>query len=154
MKYINLTALIILIIIAACGNPEDIGSPGTNLTGYVTHINMNLIPGGFYSVSVYSADSTDPFHRVPVRTDSLNLKQRDQLYETVYDMNGIQQGRYYVAATWSQYPRIPNEIPMVLGIYGCDTSMTCTAYTEIPYPNYQSLFRNIISWTDAAHRMN
>lgn len=154
MKYINSTAIVIIILIAACGNPADFNKPGDNLSGYITHVNMNLIPGGYYSVSIFNADSTDPFHRVPVRTDSLNLKQRDHLFETIYDMHGVQLGHYYVAATWSRYPKVENEVPMVLGIYGCDTSMTCTSYIILAYPNYDALFRNITSWTDSTKRMN
>src|ERR1041384_2854562 len=105
MKYINSAALLlsiilIAILIASCGSIDDPNPSGTNLSGYVTHVNKNLIAGGYYSVSVYSADSSNPFDRVPVRTDSLNLQSRDNLFETTYDMDGIQPGKYYVAATW------------------------------------------------------
>ncbi len=154
MKYINSTSLVILILFAACGNPEDLNRPGDNLTGYITHINQDTIAGGYYSISIFSADSTNPFNRVPVRTDSLNLKKRDYVFETSFDMNGIQQGVYYVAATGSRYPKVPNEIPMVLGKYGCDTSFSCRDYISIAYTNYEGKFRNIISWTDTTKRMN
>ena len=153
---INLLLLlcVIAIIFVSCGNPIDYNRPGDRVVGYVTHVNMNLIPGGYYSVSVFSADSVNPFHRVPLKTDSLNLKRRDNLFETPYVISGVGIGRYYVAATWSRYPKIQNEIPMVLGIYGCDTSASCTSYKVILYPNYEGFFRNIISWTDSTKRLN
>ena len=154
MKYIKPTAILILMFFAACGNPEDFNRPGDNLTGYITHINQDTISGGYYSISIFSADSTNPFNRVPVRTDSLNLKKRDYVFETSFDMNGIQQGVYYVAATWSRYPKVLNEIPIVLGTYGCDTSFSCTEYIRVAYPNYEGKFRNIVSWTDSTKRMN
>jgi hypothetical protein len=155
---INLLLLLfaVSIIYYSCGNdnPVNLNPPGDGLAGYVTHINMNLIPGGYYSVSLFCADSVNPFNRVPLRTDSLNLKRRDNLWETPWNMHGIPQGRYYVASTWSRYPRVPNEIPMVLGTYGCDTSASCTSYIGVSFPNYEGVFRNIISWTDTTKRMN
>jgi hypothetical protein len=126
-SHIAIFFFLLSFLLPSCGNPLDFNRPGDKLTGYVTHINMNLISGGYYSISVYSADSTNPFNRIPVRTDSLNLTRRDNLYETFYDMSGVSNGNYYIAATWSRYPRVPNEIPIVLGKYGCDTSCTCTS---------------------------
>ena len=154
MKNLLFTVLVVLVLLASCGNPMDINRPGDKLNGYVTHIDTNLIPGGYYSISVFSADSSAPFHSIPIRTDSLSLKRRDNLYETVYVMNGIPLGRYYIAATWSRYPKVPNEVPMVLGIYGCDTSSACTSNIIVAYPNYEDLSRNITSWTDSTKRMN
>ena len=150
--YLSLSFCLLAVFIAACQTPVDLNPTGDKLSGYVTHINMNLIPGGYYSVSLYSADSVNPFHRVPVQTDSLNLKRRDNLYETMWSMSGISNGRYYVAATWSRYPKVPNEIPMVLGTYGCDTSASCTDYKVVSFPNYEGVFRNILSWTDTTKK--
>src|SRR5437868_7247142 len=107
--------LLSILYLHSCSMPEDLNRPGDNLTGYITHINQDTIPGGYYSVSLFSVDSAAPFHSIPVRTDSLNLKKRDFVYETPFDINGIPDGKYYVAATWSRYPKMPNEIPMVLG---------------------------------------
>ena len=151
---IIITVSLFFLLIQSCSNPADMNPPGDQMSGYVTHINDNLIPGGFYSVSLYSADSVNPFNRVPVATDSLNLTLRQNVFETVYSMTGIQSGNYYVAATWSRYPRIQNEVPIVLGIYGCDTSKSCSTYKVIMFPNYEGVFRNILSWTDTTKRLN
>ncbi len=154
MRYVTIILLLTLGIITACDSPTDLNRTGDKLTGYVTHIDSILyLSGGYYSVSIYNADSTIPFNRVPLRTDSLNLKKRDWLYETSFDMDGIPAGRYYIAATWSKYPKVPYEIPIVLGTYGCDTIANCMSHKVVEYPNYEGKFRNILSWTDLGKRL-
>lgn len=151
---IYLLFLILMFTVSSCESPQDLNRPGDKLDGYVVHIDMNLdTNGGFYSVSLYNADSVNPFNRVPVRTDSMTLVRRDNLYESPFQMDGITSGRYYIAATWSRYPRIPNEVPIVLGTYGCDTSSTCTDHKVVLYPNFQGNFRNIYAWTDLSKRL-
>ncbi|MEO8512131.1 MAG: hypothetical protein ABI543_01095 [Ignavibacteria bacterium] len=155
----NITTILILVLflalIAACDGPVDPGRSGGKMTGYITHTDSILyMSGGYYSVSIYDADSSNPFNRVPVRTDSLNLHRMDWRYQTTYSMDDIPAGRYCIASTWSSYPRVANEIPIVLGTYGCDTTRNCTDYGIVIYPNYEGHFRNIISWTDPTKRLN
>src|SRR5215510_1339662 len=155
MKYLIIQVLIIIFVLSGCESPQDMNRPGDILAGYITHFDTNLtLSGGYYSISIFSADSVVPFNKIPVKCDSLRLTRRHDLlcYETSYSMSGVPAGRYYVAATWSRIPKNPNEIPIVLGIYGCDTSATCTTYTEVIYPNFDGNFRNIISWSDTTHR--
>ena len=150
--------LIILFFIAflsSCETPADLNRTGDKLSGYITHVDTNLIlGGGYYSVSVFSADSSLPFNRIPMRTDSMVLKKRNNLYESMYDMDGIGSGKILVAATWSHYPKIPNEIPIVLGTLGCDTCRNCQIHTVLYYPDYHGNFRNFVSWTDTTKRLN
>ncbi len=154
MRYVTGILLALIMILASCESPVDINREGSKLSGYVTHHDSILyLTGGFYSISIYNADSVNPFNRVPVRSDSLNLKKRDWLYETPFDMDNIPDGNYYIAATWSKYPRVPNEVPIVLGTYGCDTILNCTAHKMVKYPNYDGKFRNIMAWTDPAKRL-
>lgn len=154
MKYITSILSFLLAAFTACDPPLEVNRPGDKLDGYVTHIDSILyMNGGYYSISIYNADSINPFNRVPVRTDSLNLKRRDWLFETQFSMDGIPSGRYYIAATWSTYPKIPNEIPLVLGTYGCDTNANCSNHKLVQYPNYEGRFRNIFAWTDPAKRL-
>jgi hypothetical protein len=157
INYITVIIFILLAVIFGCESPQDLNRPGDKLDGYVTHFDTALVfNGGYYSISVFSADSTEPFYRIPLRTDSLAITRRPGgfVYETRYSMDGIPPGRYYIAATWSRYPNVPNEVPAVLGIYDCDTSATCTSYKVVLYPNYEGNFRNIISWSNPAKRMN
>jgi hypothetical protein len=158
MKYIIIISAFLLTFLYGCDTPMDPGRSGDKLTGYVTHRDTNVIitPSGFYSISIFSADSVNPFYRVPVRTDSLNLTRRPDMivYESQYNLEGIPAGKYYVAVTWSRYPRVANEIPMVLGTYGCDTNYSCTNHTIVTYPNFDGNFRNIACWSDTTNRMN
>jgi len=157
MKYLIVQVLIVILVFVGCESPQDLNRPGDKLAGYITHFDTNLIlNSGYYSVSIFSADSVVPFDKIPVRTDSLRLTRRHDLivYETTYTMEGIAPGRYYVAATWSRYPRVQNEVPILLGTYGCDTSASCTNHIIVVYPNFDGKFRNIMSWSDTLRRMN
>jgi len=135
---------------------QDVNRPGDKLDGYIFFTDTSLSRnGGFHSVSVYSADSTSPFLRIPLRTDSLRDFDRvDSHYVSQFSMDGIPPGKFYVASTWTRLPRNPAEVPIVLGTYGCDTSRSCTNHEIIVYPNTQGNFRNITSWTDTTKRLN
>ena len=77
MKYITIIILFSLIVFAACESPVDMNRDGGKLSGYVTHLDSILyLSNGYYTISIYNADSINPFNRVPVRTDSLNLTQK------------------------------------------------------------------------------
>jgi hypothetical protein len=86
-------------------------------------------------------------------TDSVVLGKVGTHYEGQYSFDGVPAGNFYVASTWSRYPKVPNEIPIVLGIYGCDTSANCSQPTSVAYPNTQGNFRNITSWTDTTKKL-
>ncbi|MCX7878441.1 MAG: hypothetical protein N2510_07360, partial [Ignavibacteria bacterium] len=94
------TKLIVLLLInlAGCETPQDLNRPGDKLDGYVTHLDTALVfNGGYYSISVFSADSINPFNRVPLICDSLAMTRRPggYVYETLHSMDGIPPGRYY-----------------------------------------------------------
>jgi len=146
----------ILIIIIGCESPQDLNRPGDKMDGYITYSDTNLLTiNGYYSVSVYNAEVQDPLNRIPIRTDSLKDFYKMGLhYEVMYSMDGIPAGKFYVAATWSRYPKVANEIPIVLGTYGCDTSSSCSSHKVIIYPNTEGNFRNIYAWTDTTKHLN
>jgi len=143
-----------IFLISSCESPQDLNRPGDKMDGFITYVDSNLIRnGGYYSVSVYNADYSDPFNSQPIAIDSLVHYKVGIHYEAQFSFDGIPAGRFYVASTWSRYPKIPNEIPIVLGIYGCDTSFNCATPTVIIYPNTNGNFRNITSWTDTTKRV-
>jgi hypothetical protein len=156
LKWVIYIIVFLTVLIFGCESPQDMNRPGDKLDGYIFFVDSNFAAGGgFYSVSVYSADSINPLARVPIRTDSLNnIYKYGFGYEVQYSMDDIPGGRILIASTWSRYPRIPNEIPMILGTYGCDTSSTCTTHVPVLYPNTQGNFRNIWSWADTTKRLN
>ena len=154
MYVIAFIFVFLIFLFSSCDGPQDMNRPGDKMDGYIKYTDSNLVRnGGYYSVSVYNADYSDPFRSLPVMTDSLVLYMLDIHYEAQFTFDGIPAGRFYVASTWSRYPKIPNEIPIVLGIYGCDTSSSCPSPTVIVYPNTQGNFRNITSWTDTTKRV-
>lgn len=157
MKHLILFILISCTAITAtfingCDSPMEVNRPGDKLSGYVNQFDTNIARShnGFYSLSIYSADSSNPFNRVPVRSDSLNITKRSDgfCYETMFNMNGVPDGNYYVAVTWSRYPRMANDKPKVLGTYGCDTNFSCNNHKIVKYPNFDGNFRNITSHSD------
>lgn len=151
---ISFIVVFLIFLFSSCESPQDLNRPGDKMDGYIKYTDSNLVRyGGYYSVSVYNADYSDPFRTPPIMTDSLVLYMLDIHYEAQYSFDGIPLGNFYVASTWSRYPKIPNEIPIVLGIYGCDTSSSCMQPTVIIYPNTQGNFRNITSWTDTTKRV-
>jgi len=156
MRGVAYIIVAIYILFAGCEAPQDPNRPGDKLDGYLTYTDTNLIisNSGYYSVSIYNADSSYPFLRVPIRTDSVTNPYRiDFHYVAEYSMDDIPGGRIYIAATWSRYPKVPNEVPLVLGTYGCDTSRSCTNHSVVVYPNVQGNFRNITCWTDTTKRL-
>lgn len=154
LAVIGFIVVFLLFMLSSCEGPQDVNRPGDKMDGYVYYVDSNLIrSGGYYSVSVYNADYLDPFGAPPIMTDSIVLSKIDIHYEAQYTFDGIPDGNYYVASTWSRYPKIPYEVPIVLGIYGCDTSYSCPNPTKILYPNTQGNFRNITSWTDTTKRL-
>lgn len=158
MKGLLVVVVFILVffvfLLSSCEGPQDMNRPGDKMDGYVFFVDSNLITtGGYYSVSVYNADYQDPFRSTPLMTDSIVLYRVDFHYEAQFTFDGIPAGNVYVASTWSRYPKIPNEAPIVLGIYGCDTAYSCLNPTKVAYPNTQGNFRNITSWTDTTRRI-
>ncbi len=147
--------ILVILYFSGC-EVQDVNRPGDKLDGIITFTDSNLIfTGGCPTVSVYSADSTYPFHRVPIRTDSLKVIYRMNNYKVAeYSMDGIPPGNILVASTWSRHPRRSTDVPIVLGTYGCDTSRSCTQHGIVIYPNTQGNFRNILSWTDTTRRLN
>jgi hypothetical protein len=141
MKYITSIILLGLIYMIGCETPQDLNRPGDSLSGAVWMIDTNImLNGGYYTVSF--------------RTDSLDLVHLAHSYDTPFHMTGIPPGRFFLAATWSSYPRIQNEVPIVLGTYGCDTSRNCTNHQVIVFPNYDGVGRFFYCWTDLSKRLN
>lgn len=68
-----------------CDLPQDFNPPGDNMSGKIIMADTNLITdGGYYAISVFSADSTAPFSRVPYLSDSLSFYIRYGVYQANY----------------------------------------------------------------------
>lgn len=145
-----------VLLFQECENPADLNPPGDKMGGIITLVDTSLIRGGgYYAVSIFSADSVNPFERIPLMSDSLILTKRDNaVYESMFELSGIPGGGFYVACTWIKYPAETDCVPIVLGTYGCDTLHGCSANTIVYFPNYQGIYRDLYSWTDTSKRMN
>jgi hypothetical protein len=147
--------LFFALIIVSCDLPADMNPPGDSMAGYIMfHSDTGFIyNSGYYAVSLYG-DSTFPFNRLPVRSDSLkNIKWDGTGYSCTFHLSGIPTGKYYAASTWIKYPQTPADTPIVLGTYGCDTLYNCTNNKKISFPNFTGNWINIWSWADTSKRL-
>jgi hypothetical protein len=152
IAFIPLILLVMMLSVTGCDAPTDLNPPGDDFAGYIYFVDTNFTfsSDGFYAVSLYS-DSVELFKKKPLKTDSLlAIVKKGSRYEAAYKMHGIPTGKYCIAATWVRYPVSENNIPIVLGIYGCDTSNSCASYKKVIFPNFTGNFHNIFSWADTS----
>jgi hypothetical protein len=131
---------------------DNLSPSGNYIAGTITFVDTNIITsGGYYALSVYASQSS-PFSYLPLRNDSLVIQRSGDSCIAHYKVN-LDEGDYYVGATWIRLPFNQNIHPPVLGTYGCDTSLSCTHHTKISIPNYAGAgdccFK---SWTDTTKK--
>src|SRR5438477_13207306 len=108
--FISLSAIII-----NCGTDSPVNATEDFVKGTITFNNGSLnYSGGYYAVTIYG-DSTDPFRKIPVKSDSLAISTTGGVTTAYYNVNGLS-GNYYIAATWIIHS---NSRIAVLGTYGC-----------------------------------
>lgn len=132
IKIITFGSLFIsfLFLFQTCGDDATGLSP-SYMAGNITYNdNSTSYSGGYYCVSFYSPDSTDPFHRAPIKSDSLSLNLSEGVTKAFYKESSLPTGSYYIASTWIY----PGYKTFVLGIYGCDTVQGTP--TKVDFPNY------------------
>ncbi len=129
-----LTFLIISgILLGNCGGDSSVNAPQDFVTGTITFNGSNFYySGGYYAVTIFSADSSNPFHRVPVKSDSLAITNNNGVYSAYYKTSGLS-GNYYITSSWFRHS---NNQAIVIGAYGCDTTVNCTTATIVAVPNY------------------
>ena len=112
---------------------DDSVNPQSNyIGGTVTFTDSNIsYGGGYYAISFYG-DSTNPFTKAPILSDSLAITTSGGVTSAYYKETSLPTGYYYVAATWISHS---SGDVYALGTYGCDTAANCTS-TKITYPSY------------------
>jgi hypothetical protein len=126
--------LVYFFSLQSCTDDSSVNPKDSFISGTVTFTNANLnYSGGFYAVSLYE-DSTNPFTKTPLRSDSLAITISGGVASAYYKLSNLTDGNYYVGATWIS--RSSGSI-WVLGTYGCDTlpGQYCTP-TKVTFPNY------------------
>lgn len=124
---------ITILIISLIGCDDTGVNPKANyMGGTITYTNSSLIQsGGYYAVSFYG-DSTSPFTKAPIRSDSLIITTSGGVTSAYYRDSSLAAGNYYIAATWiNRY----NGNVYALGVFGCDTVANCTP-TAVAFPNF------------------
>jgi hypothetical protein len=149
--FVSILFIFILNFFYGCGD-SSVQSSGDHISGYVTFTDTNLIPGGYYAISIYNV-MTNPFDTLPLRSDALTMTLNGNVYKDYFKLTNIPNGSYYFAVTWIKNSA-PNFLPVVLGTRGCDTNHQCTNHTVVPFPNYSYEDCNILSWTDTTKKLN
>ncbi|RPI17546.1 MAG: hypothetical protein EHM58_08715 [Ignavibacteriae bacterium] len=151
---LTFSLLTIILSVVSCNAPTDLNPPGDNFAGYVYFADSSFaFTDGFYAVSVYE-DTIIAFNSKPIKSDSLSgIELIGYNYQARYKVYGIPPGKYFIAATWNKYPVQENDIPIILGTYGCDTNMTCSTHVKLVFPNFTGNYINIISWADTSKKM-
>ena len=120
-----------LILFFSCG--EEVNAPQDFVSGTITFNDTNLkYIGGYYAVSLYG-DSTNPFTRIPVRSDRLAIGISNGVASSYYKVSGLASGNYYIGATWIDSS---SGNVSVYGVYGCDTLVNCSNPTRVTVPNF------------------
>ena len=147
LKYLSFLTLAITLI-AGC---EDAGmnyqSNGDYISGYVSFLDTNFSHnGGYYGIALYR---DQPASSTPVKVDNLNYAGVNPFY---YRVTWEQSENLYAAVVWVRSSG--NNNPIVLGIYGCDTTQHCSNSKPIPFPNYTGANYNILCWADTTRKLN
>ena len=140
----TISLFILFTLLNSCG--DDSVNPQTDyMGGTVTFLDSNVNhTGGYYAISFYG-DSTYPFTKAPILSDSLVITTSGGVTSAYYKETSLPTGYYYVAATWVNHS---SGNVYALGTYGCDTAANCTS-TKITFPSYAGTGAlNILSYTN------
>jgi hypothetical protein len=152
-------AIAVLIMIQKCGTDTGVNANESYIGGTIYFATPTpAITGGYYAVSFYWADSSNPFSRTPARSDSLpiNLTQGG-VTSIYYKSTGFVSSNYYVGCT---FLGLNKQVLGVLGTFGCDTNHLCDVSPDIheivvPFPNYAGNGAvDFKSWTQIVQKIH
>jgi hypothetical protein len=153
MKIFLNSSLILLLsafLFNACDMSADMQPKGNYISGHLSFIDTNFAKsGGHYAIGLY-LNQTSPFLYKPAYTQVINpdILNTSLYYRIICDG----QGSYIVSAIWMNDSC--NEVPEVLGTFGCDTSRTCTSPDLISFPNYTGADYLFSCWADTCKKLN
>ncbi len=141
----------LLIVYEGCDNSVTFQPKGDYISGYAVFADTNFMSGnGFYAIALYSCQGS-PMTSIPYKTDSINMNGLSNPY--YWRIECKDNGNYYLAVVWKESISA-NEIPMVLGTYGCDTTHFCHEHKAIGFPNFTGANYNILCWPDSTRKLN
>jgi hypothetical protein len=155
-KYLNIIiyAILFLSLLYFVQSCTDMGyqPSGDYISGWVTFSDTNFLAGGYYAISMYK-NKSNPFDTLPIKSDSIPMKTTGNGKHAYYRITTVNSGSYYFAVTWIRSALGPNVKPPVVGTLGCDTTINCSSFTLITFPNFSGADFNIFSWTDTTKRV-
>jgi hypothetical protein len=145
-KYVlHISFTLIIGLLIGCDDSGVYQSKGDYINGYAIFTDTSFIPyGGYYAIALYSNQGS-PYHSIPLKTDSLQLKGFTNPYHFRIYFEDKQ--TCYLAIVWKRSAST-GEVPFILGTFGCDTSYSCLNFKPVVFPNYTGANYNIICWPD------
>ena len=123
-------------------------STGNSIQGKITFVDSSFYTqGGTYAVALYAYKPPASFSYEPVAVQNIS-PSKSVNYTISYDGGGY----YYIAVVWINNSNI-SELPMVLGVHGCDTTHNCDNEISIAFPNYTGHSFDIVSWADTTKKL-
>jgi hypothetical protein len=136
-----------IFLIQSCGYDTSMQPQGNYISGYAAFVDTNYVHyGGQYSIALYSSSTSG----TPLAVTPISMSGTNPFY---YRIQWDGTGACYAAIVWVRNSG-SNELPIILGTYGCDTSHTCNSGQSITFPNFSGANYNIICWTDTTQRLN
>jgi len=150
-SYFVSISILVATQFTGCDYPNTFQPKGDYISGWATFADSNYASGpGYYAVALYTCEKS-PMSNVPIKTDSLNISGHSNPFYFRIDLTGDYS--CYLAIVW-KHSTSEHEIPVVLGVCGCDTLRNCSEYKVIAFPNYTGANYNIICWADTTKKLN
>lgn len=141
--------LICAFLLEACDDNSPMAVQGNSISGYVTFADTHFVrTGGDYRIALYP-NEYPPFASIPVKTEPLVM---EAINLSSYTISWEGERKFFLGVVWKGDSTNPNP-PVLLGIYGCDTSHSCWPSKMASYPNVPEIRYNILAWADTAQKI-
>jgi hypothetical protein len=137
------------LLAEGCSDNTTIPVQGNSISGHVTFADTHFVSsGGQYEIALYP-NEYPPFFSLPVKTETLVMEQVNVSRYTIY-WDGDR--KFFLGVVWKGDSTNPNP-PVIIGVYGCDTSHICYPTKMAYFPNVPVRTYDILSWADTSKRI-
>lgn len=153
MKLIYFCFSILLIcsfLFSSCDMSANMQPKGNYISGHLNFVDTNFVKtGGHYAVALYS-NQNSYYSTNPIITKEVNpdVSNECSYYRIYWDG----EGSCIVSAVWISDSN--KTVPLVLGVFGCDTTKTCSSPHLVGFPNYTGADYFFSCWADTTKRFN
>lgn len=137
----------LLVFAYNCNSDSPITVQVNTITGTITFVDSNFGSStvGYYDIAAFTSwPPTGP----PSADDSLVITKVGNEWHGTYSMEGVNNGRYFIAVGWR---RITGGASPVMGIYGCDTAHIPPVGTSTCPIDTAQMFKVIINNNSASN---